>query len=367
MDGEDRPAPPMSPSSGHGDPGAVVKPAPTIRDVARLASVGRGTVSRVLNDSPRVDPRTRERVQRAIAELDFVPSATARRLKTGRTDAIGVVVPFLTRPSIVERLRGIEAALTSTPFDLVVFNIETPERRETVIRHLARRDRVDGLIFVSLSPNSGELDWMVRTGLPTVLVDGYHRALSRVVIDDVAGGRLATTYLLELGHRRIAFIGDDPKRRDDVAKTAFKFSPARLRRIGMKAALQAAGLSLDPLYVRTGGIPRDTARRVAVELLSLPVAPTAILCGSDIEALGVLDAARLMGVAVPDGLSVMGYDDIEIAGDLGLSTIHQPLYESGRRGIALLLDAMNGGEGRPIREQLQVELVVRATTGPPEG
>jgi DNA-binding LacI/PurR family transcriptional regulator len=335
-----------------------VKASPTIRDVARMAAVGRGTVSRVINNSPRVHPQTRDRVLWAIAELDYVPSVTARRLKTGRTGMIGVIVPFLTRPSVIERLRGIEAALARTPYDLVVFNIETTERRESVLRHLARRDRVDGLIIVSLSPRTRELALIERTGVPTVLVDGFHRSVSRVVINDVAGGWLAATYLLDLGHHRIAFLGDDPL-------TRFKLSPGRLRRMGVNAAMRAAGLTLRPEHVKTGGIPREDARQAAAELLATKPRPSAIVCGSDIEALGVLEAARLAGIRVPDGLSVIGYDDIDIAADLGLSTIRQPLYESGRRAVQLLLAEMAGSKSRPVREQLRVELVVRSTTAPP--
>jgi DNA-binding LacI/PurR family transcriptional regulator len=334
-----------------------VKPVPTIRDVARLAGGGKGTVSRVLNEHSRVDPITRQRVLAAIAELDYVPSAIARSLSTGRTGAVGVVVPFLTRPSVVERLRGVEAALAGTPYDLVVFNIETPERRAAVIRLLARRDRVDGLIIVSLSPHASELDQMGRQHIPIVLVDGHHRAFTRVVVDDVAGGRLAATYLLGLGHRHIGFLGDDPQSR-------VKFSPSRLRRIGVSHAMRAAGLELKPEYVRTGGF-RETARRIAAELLAMARPPTAVVCGSDVEALGVLEAARAAGIPVPDRLSVIGYDDIEIAGDLGLTTVRQPLFDSGRRGVELLLTAMAGAEGRAVREVLPVELVVRATSGPP--
>jgi LacI family transcriptional regulator len=335
-----------------------VKATPTIRDVAQLAHVGVGTVSRVLNDSPRVDPGTRERVRRAIAELDYVPSPIARSLSTGRTGAIGVVVPFLTRPSAVERLRGVEAGLTATSFDLVVFNIETVKRREAIIRLIARGGRVDGVILLSISPRPVELAQIERAGLPTVLVDGHHRLVSRVVVDDVAGGRLAANYLLELGHRRIGFLGDEPIR-------GVRFSPSHLRRIGVAAALRSAGLAFQPEYVHTGGFPRETARRAAGELLALTPPPTAIICGSDVEALGVLEAARLANVPVPGRLSVVGYDDIEIAGDLGLTTIRQPLFESGRRGVRLLLEAMGGAEGRAVRELLPVNLVVRATTGPP--
>jgi DNA-binding LacI/PurR family transcriptional regulator len=333
-----------------------MKARPTITDVARRAGVGVGTVSRVLNERPRVHPRTRERVLRAIAELDYVPSQVARQLSTGRSGTVGVVVPFLTRPSVVERLRGVEAALAPTSCDLVVFNVETPERRHTVITNLAHRARLDGLLILSLSPNAREVSRIARAGIPTVLVDGYHRSVSRVVTDDVLGGRLAARHLVELGHRRIGFLGEDVSR--------FKFPPSRLRRAGVTRELRSHGLDLDPALVRSGGF-REAARQVAAGLLDLAQPPTAIVCGSDIEALGVLEAARAAGRAVPEDLSVIGYDDIEIAALLGLATVRQLLVESGRRGVELLLAVMEDATAPPIREVLPVELVVRATTGPP--
>jgi LacI family transcriptional regulator len=329
----------------------------TIRDVARHAGVSRGTVSRVLNNSPRVDPVTRERVIAVIAELDYVPNAAARRLSSGRTGAIGVVVPFMARPSFVERLRGIEAALAQTGYDLVVFNIESLERRDSVMSMLTRGDRVDGLIILSIMPRQAEVERLERAGIPAVLVDAHHRGFSRVVVDDIAGGRLAAEHLLALGHVKIGFLGDDPRSR-------FQFSPSRLRRLGVRRALRAVGLDLNPEYVRTGAFPRDTVRRIGAELLELADPPTAIVCGSDVEALGVLDAARIAGIAVPGRLSVIGYDDIEIANDLGLTTIHQPLFDSGRLGGELIMKAVSGTPLSPDRHVLPVELVRRGTTGP---
>jgi DNA-binding LacI/PurR family transcriptional regulator len=259
----------------------------------------------------------------------------------------------------VERLRGVEAALAPTQFDLVVFNVETPERRATVIRNLAHRARLDGLLILSLSPRAREVARIARAGIPTVLVDGNHRSMSRVVVDDVLGGRLAAHHLIELGHRRIGFLGED-------VQTRFKYPPARLRRVGVMRELRSHGTELDPSHVRAGGF-RETARRVAAELLAMEQPPTAVVCGSDIEALGVLEAARGAGIAVPGDLSVIGYDDIEIAGYLGLTTVRQPLVESGRRGVELLLAEMAGAETGIIREVLPLELVARATTGPSGG
>ena len=162
--------------------------------MARLAGVGTGTVGRVINNSPKVDPRTRAKVLQVIAELDFHPSALARRLSTGKTRGVGVVVPFLTRPSVVERLRGIEGVLSTSNYDLIVFNIETSERRDDVLQDLMWGDRIDGLILVGVTPNDTEVARAERSGLPTVLIDAYHPRLARVVGNDVgaAGWRSAT-------------------------------------------------------------------------------------------------------------------------------------------------------------------------------
>jgi DNA-binding LacI/PurR family transcriptional regulator len=332
--------------------------ASTIRDVARLAGVGSGTVSRVINNSPKVDPRTRAKVLQAIAELDFHPSALARRLSIGKTLTVGVVVPFLTRPSVVERLRGIEGALSTTAYDLIVFNVETTERRDSVLEDLARGDRIDGLIVVGLSPNDVEVSRFERSGLPTVLVDAYHPRLSRVVVNDVEGGRIATRHLLELGHRRIAFLGELPR-------VAFSFPASRLRHRGVRLALRSAGLELPDEYTVIGEQGRARARELTRPLLKRPVPPTGIVCASDTQALGALEAARDVGLDVPAQLSIVGYDDLDIAGFLGLTTIRQPLFESGVQVVRLLLDRIAVGVGRPIREVLEVELVRRSTTGPP--
>lgn len=332
--------------------------AATIRDVARLAGVSRGTVSRVLNNQPRVDPRTRVLVLQAIAELDFSPSALARGLAIGKTLSVGVVVPFITRPSIVERLRGVEGALSTTTYDLVVFNVETPQRRDTVIRDLSRGERVDGLILVGLTPDNEMVSAIERSGLPTVLIDAHHPRFSRVVTNDVAGGRQAAQHLLELGHRRIAFLGDVPL-------AAFSFSASRLRHWGVRMALRASGVDLPPAYTMIGEPGRSRARELTRRLLGQQIPPTAIICASDLQAIGAREAARDLGIDVPDHLSIIGYDDLDIAGYLGLTTIRQPLFESGVLGVRILLDQISSGDRRPIRKVIGVEVVARSTTGPP--
>lgn len=330
----------------------------TIGDVARHAGVGRGTVSRVLNERTNVDPATRARVLAAIEELDFVPSPTARRLSLRLTQTVAVILPFLTRPSAVERLRGVEEALVQGGYDMIVFNVETVERRAAVFRDLPRRERVDGLIIISLSPRASELERIHRIGLPVVLVDAHHRALPRVVADDVLGGRLASRHLIDLGHRRIGFIGDIPR-------TPLAFTSSRLRLLGVRRELEAAGLELPDSNVAIGDHSRQRAAELSTRMLSGPKPPTGIVCASDTQAAGVLEAATALGLSVPNDLSVTGYDDLELADHLGLSTIRQPLFTSGLRAVERLLGMVRGEPAGPLREVQPISLVVRRSTAPP--
>lgn len=327
----------------------------TIADVARLAGVGRGTVSRVLNERANVDPATRARVLAAIEELDFVPSATARRLTLRRTQTVAVILPFLTRPSSVERLRGMEAALVAAGYDLIVFNVETVERRDVVFRDLPRRERVDGLIIVSLSPRGAELERIQRSGLPAILVDAHHRSMTRIVAADVLGGRLATEHLIGLGHRRIAFIGDVPR-------TPLAFTSSRLRLTGVRRAMAAGSLDLPSDRIALSDHSAERAAEVGTAMLTSRRPPSAIVCASDTQAAGVLAAAAALGVAVPDELSVTGYDDLELAGHLGLTTIRQPLFESGVRAVERLLGMIGGTDAGPLREVQDIHLITRRST-----
>lgn len=330
----------------------------TILDVARRAGVGVGTVSRVLNDSPQVSAATRQRVQQVISELDFRPSQAARRLSLGRTMTVGVLVPFVAHRSAVERIRGVVERLESTPYDLTLFNVQTIQQRDEQYHSLADRGRVDGLIVVSLPPTDDEVARYRERGVPLVLIDTRHPQVPHVVVDDHAGGELATTHLIAHGHRRIGFVGDLPDER-------FGFGAGADRHAGYRAALRANGIAVDPAIERQGPFGHEAARRHAAELLATDEPPTAIVATSDTQALGVLEAAREAGVDVPAELSVIGYDDIEMAAYAGLTTVRQPLNATGARGTQLLLDLLTGDGAPPGVEQLPVTVVQRATTGPP--
>ena len=328
----------------------------TIARVAALAGVGVGTVSRVLNDSGAVSPGTRRRVQEAIDALDYEPNAAARALSTGRTLALGVVAPFATRPSVVERLRGIARRISESGYQLVLLDVDRPEHFEGALRSVAVRGRFDGLLVISLPLPESSIARMRSAGIPLVLVDRREPGLAGVHIDDEAGGRLAAEHLLALGHERIAFLGD-------LEVNAYGFDSSARRRAGFEAALRDAGVEVLPEYVVTGPHGRPTARAMAAQLLALPTPPTAIFAASDDQAVGVLDAADAVGVAVPEELSVVGFDDVEIARDVGLTTVAQPLEESGVRGVELLLHALEDWPAHA--EELPCELVVRDTSAAP--
>jgi DNA-binding LacI/PurR family transcriptional regulator len=330
----------------------------TIYDVAKQAEVGVGTVSRVLNNNPRVSPETRQRVLDVIDTLNFRPSPLAQRLSRRKTLSIGVIAVFFTRPSVVERLRGVEAVVAASEYDLIVYNIETPAKRDDIFCATAANRRVDGLLVISLTPADIDVERWRSAGIPVVLVDTHHPALPRIVVDDVLGGYRAAQHLLELGHRQIAFVGDP-------IHTAFNFTSSQDRLAGLQQALAERGIAWRPEYHQTGEHGQEPARALTHQLLALDDPPTAVFAASDTQALGVMQAAREVGIRVPEDLSVIGFDDIEIAGYLNLTTIHQPLFESGYRGINLLLQSMEMVDGAAPREELAVELVIRNTTAPP--
>jgi DNA-binding LacI/PurR family transcriptional regulator len=337
---------------------ALPRPPARIADVAARAGVGIATVSRVVNDRGNVAAPTRERVLEAIRALEYRPSSVAQNLSLKRTLVIGVVLPFLTEASPIERVRGVVTALASSPYDLALYDVESADRQRRAFRLLADAHRTDGLLVVSLIPPDPEVRRLRAESIPCVLIDARHDGLPSVVIDDIAGGELATRHLLELGHRRIAFIGDKPA-------DPFRFQSSRDRTIGYERALASAGVPIRPEFVREGTQSRHLARSIADELLRLPEPPTAVFAASDVQALGVLEAARALQIDVPEQLSVIGFDDIEIASYVGLTTIRQRLFESGRRGAELLLQAL-AGEPAPVRvETLPLDLVVRGTTRSP--
>lgn len=334
----------------------------TIADVAAASGVGVGTVSRVINRASGVREATRARVLAAIEQLGYRPSHLAASLSRGTPRTVAIVIPHLTRPSSVERLAGALAVLAKYEYDSIVCNVATPAQRDHVLAMLVARHRADGVLVVSLPLSRVQLDAFRTAALPLVTVDVVARGVPHTVIDDVAAGRLATNHLLDLGHRRIGFIGDRVQR---AVSTAFGFTASARRLAGYRQALAAAGAGPDDALVRLGPHGPASAQALAGELLGLADPPSAIFAASDTQAMGVLAAADQLGARVPGQLSVIGFDDIQSAALLGLSTVRQPLEDSGAQGAERLCALLRGEPVRPRRQVLDVQVVARATTGRP--
>lgn len=330
----------------------------TIIDVAKRAGVAVTTVSRVMNNKGQVSAATRDRVLAAIEELAYTPSPAARSLPRGRMHTISVVVPFVTNPSAVARVQGMVQGFRDIDLPVSIFDVEAPHHKAEHFSMLATSYRPEGAIIVSLRPNAQQLDQFSAAGICPVFVDADVDRFSCVLIDNRAGGALATEHLIELGHERIAFVGDfeDPE---------FGFESSTSRRQGYRAALAAANLECNPEYERMGEHGRGVSRGLAEELLALRRPPTAVFASSDTQAFGVVEAARDAGLRVPDDLSVIGFDDIESARYTGLTTIRQPLYESGLTAARLVTEHLANPDCAPDRVELELEVIVRTSTAPP--
>ncbi|HVB50330.1 MAG TPA: LacI family DNA-binding transcriptional regulator [Acidimicrobiales bacterium] len=328
----------------------------SIATVAVEAGVGVGTVSRVLNGSAQVSEATRNRVLSTMERLDYRPLRSASSLSKGRTDSVGILVSVITRPSVMARLVGVIDVLSDASLDAVVFNVEN---RAQLDRHLASiidQRRVDGIISISLRIPKERLTRIRKHSIPLVLVDNSAPSIPCVCIDDVAGGRIATDHLLSLGHRRIGFIGDN-------ANSDLGMSASEDRYVGYLTALEAAGIEPDFDLVARGPHSSEAAAVLTNALFELSKhRPTAIFASSDTLAVGVVKAAQQCGLNIPEDIAVIGFDNLEVSSTLDISTVNQPLLESGIRGATKMVSLLNGEIVKPHREELPLEVVPRGSS-----
>lgn len=328
----------------------------TSTDIARAAGVSQPTVSRALRGDPRVAAATVERVRQAAERLGYVPHLAARSLATSRTEIAAIVVSDLNNPFYPELVQALHVELGGHGYRALLVASAGDARPD--IRGLVGGGVIDGAIIATATIDEETRDLLVTEAVPIVCVvrevPGARR--DAVIADNEGGARLAAAALTEAGHRRIAMISGP-------ADT----STAGEREAGFAAGLAAAGLELDPALCRRGPYTHDSGHHHCTELLGLPEPPTAIFCGNDAIALGALDAARRLGVAVPDRLSVIGFDDMAPAAweAFGLSTVRQPLAAMAAKAAELFVDRVAAPDGPVSRVVFPTSLVRRQTVGPP--
>lgn len=334
---------------------------PTIKDVAARAGVSFTTVSHVLNGTRRVSDTSRARVERAVSEIGYVPSALARALKTCETHVLGVLVPNITNPFFAELTRGVEDAARGLGYSVFLCNCDDEPGRQLgyVQRLLARR--VDGLLLANSAAEASTVSGALRqTPVPTVVVDRAVAGLDAdlVRLDNTGGARLATEHLLGLGHRHIACL---------AGPLAFEVSRARVA--GWREAMQAAGIEPAPGWLVEGPYNPAQGHAATLGLLANHPEITAVCAGNDLLGIGALRAAAERGVAVPRQLSVIGFDGIELGGFIhpGLTTVGQDIRHIGERAAAVLIERIRRGAARhhgPVRELVVTpELILRESTG----
>ncbi|TXJ85130.1 LacI family transcriptional regulator [Streptomyces lavendulae] len=338
---------------------------PTLEEVAARAGVGRGTVSRVINGSPRVSDATRAAVEAAVAELGYVPNTAARALAANRTDAIALVVPepetrFFAEPYFSDMLRGVGAELADTEWQLLLIFAGNDRERRRLAEYLAAH-RVDGVLLVSVHADDPLPELLSQLEIPAV-VSGPRSAaetLTSVDSDNYGGARAAVEHLLARGRTRIAHITG----RLDVYG-------ARRRVDGYRDALRAAGHAADELLIESGDFTEEGGRKAMSALLARRPDLDAVFAGSDVMAAGARQVLRESGLRIPDDVALVGYDDSAIARhmDPPLTSVRQPIDHMGRAMIDLLLTEISAkrpsglSRGERRHAVLPTELVVRASS-----
>lgn len=337
-----------------------------IEEVAELAGVSKATVSRALSGRGYVSAATKRRVEDAASSLGYVVSANASSLVTGRSNNIAVIIPVINQWFFGGIIEGIERALLAAGYDLLLYNIDKHlDARRSVFEYYLVRKRVDAIVAVTLEISPGESEALLALGKPIVGIGGELPGIPTFSIDDVAAARLATEHLLSLGHERIVHIGG-------LADEEMDFHVHTKRRDGYYAALEAAGRLDRAEFVPTRfDIPGG--HRAGRQVLGDPrTRPTAVFAASDEIAIGIILAARELGLSVPEDLSIIGIDDHPLAELFGLSSIRQDPRQQGELAVELVLDALAAGargeDPPPARHTtIPASLVIRTSTSAPRG
>jgi len=333
--------------------------ATSIYDIAKKIGLSASTVSRALNDDPRVAAATKKKVEQATKELGYYRNDVARSLRSHQSLAIGLIIPNVNNPVFAEITRTIEQVCAQEGYLLTVCNGDRDPTHEKQLVHMLRTKQTDGVIVMPSQPPLELIQPLQQVNIPVIVLEHCLPEVHCIFSDDFQGGRLATQYLLSLGHQRIGYL----KR-----ETPVDTNTGLQRLLGYREALESAGMPFDPSLVIECGPTSEAAYLATQQLLTLTEPPTAIFAHNDIIALGAIRAIKYAGLFIPDDISVIGYDDIVMAAYLEtpLSTVRYPKVEMGTLAGRMILQLIKSKNIlSPQCVKLPIELVVRASTGPP--
>lgn len=323
-----------------------------IYDVAAKAEVGIGTVSRVLNNSPKVKTETRTKVLEVIKELNYRPNKLAQNLASQKANAIGIIVPTFIDHFFVEVLKGIQAALEAEKIDLILYKIDKDQAMLDKILDIVHSKKVDGIVAVTMDIGEEDYQQLLAEEIPIVLADEKNDDFHSIYLNDLKGAEMAVQYLLAQGHQKIAFIN------------GVQTSQHGIRRLkGVKNILAKNDLVLEPKLLKFGDFKTESGYKLMLEILDLPQAnwPTAVFAASDNQAIGILEALKEKNIKVPAEIAVVGYDNIELAEYLKITTVWQPMYKLGYLSIEVLLKAIRGELNNFYQTELELKLIKRET------
>ena len=333
----------------------------TIYDLAREAGVGIGTVSRCLNNHPSVSAHTRAKVLAVVKRLSYQPHAYAQRLASKKANTISAIIPYFTNYFFIQVLQGVQDKAAEIGFDLILYGVNNPAQAEYYLRRSLHRGHVDGVMFFSMKFPDTYVAKFKQINLPLVLVDAYHPQFDSIRVKNREGAMLATRHLLQLGHRNIAMIN-----------ASLDTQPARDRMDGYRAALEESGIAfaMERVFIsgigKQDGFNRESGHASMRDLIRTNTRAnsiTAVLIASDVQAIGALEAARELGVRVPEDIAIVSYDDIELAQHAQLTTMRQPMHEMGILALEKLVTRMKDPESPPTLTSFLPELVIRQTCG----
>lgn len=332
----------------------------SIYEVAALAGVSIATVSRTMNQPHRVSEGTRSRVMDAVHKLEYTPDFEAAARARHQNDRIAVLAPLNTYPGFIQRLRGISLALEELHDELIIFQIDPQKlsnpQNVKLIDSLACSGRYDGLIIMSIGISDQDLTRISETHFPTVLIETSDSRFPEFGVDNHAGARLAVCHLIEKKYKNIGFIGFNPIQ-------SYSINASKVREQGYIDTLLQNGRTVNPEHLLTCEYSIEDTFQAVTAMLKKKNPPDALFCASDTNALGVLKAARELGLEIPKDLGVVGFDDIEVADYLGLTTIKQPLEGSGQAAVLLINQLIKDPTlTKPIRTELPLELITRSSS-----